>query len=542
MVRETGCDGVVVGRGCLGRPWLFADLAAAFAGMSERARPTLGGGRRDARAARPLSGGLPRRRRAAGLPGHPQAHRLVPQGIPRRAANVRHQAGAGRQLGGARRAGRPAGWRLRRGPGPTPRGSAGGRAAPKAVTLPDGWLNSRDLDADAAAALRRAVRREAGGVRWLSEARRPPSRRLHRCGRRALGPRAAQGPAPGRLRARPGPRPALLGAAPARGQDPGGGPGDGRLRPQPAHPHPRGRPDRPRARRGARAATPTSSTPRASPTTSGIRPSGTTARRALDDGRGRRSAASRATPRPCALLTRLEPKAVDPTTGRPRASTSPGPASTPHEVPVGPRRQGAGRHAAGKFGVYDDDLPTSSRWLRDGRPGGPALRRGAGDGPAPTTSPTRCTTSRTRSSAGTSTRGLLDDPDEVARIVEQVRAWYLPDVEPTARSRQALERLRAMPAWVREFDGGAPGPRRAEGHDQPADRAVHRGGGGRDPGRGTAAGGSPGTRADVVVPRATLARDHGAQGHRRGLRDDRREPSARLRAAAGDPHRSRRRR
>ena len=29
---STGCDGVVVGRGCLGRPWLFRDLAAVFAG------------------------------------------------------------------------------------------------------------------------------------------------------------------------------------------------------------------------------------------------------------------------------------------------------------------------------------------------------------------------------------------------------------------------------------------------------------------------------------------------------------------------------
>ncbi|MEO8851093.1 MAG: tRNA dihydrouridine synthase DusB [Allobranchiibius sp.] len=41
MVAMTGCDGVVVGRGCLGRPWLFADLAAAFAGSDERITPTL---------------------------------------------------------------------------------------------------------------------------------------------------------------------------------------------------------------------------------------------------------------------------------------------------------------------------------------------------------------------------------------------------------------------------------------------------------------------------------------------------------------------
>lgn len=41
MVAETGCAGVVIGRGCLGRPWLFGDLAAAFAGESRRALPTM---------------------------------------------------------------------------------------------------------------------------------------------------------------------------------------------------------------------------------------------------------------------------------------------------------------------------------------------------------------------------------------------------------------------------------------------------------------------------------------------------------------------
>ncbi|WP_278234789.1 tRNA dihydrouridine synthase DusB [Isoptericola sp. AK164] len=41
MVRETGADGVVVGRGCQGRPWLFADLAAAFHGSDLRVRPGL---------------------------------------------------------------------------------------------------------------------------------------------------------------------------------------------------------------------------------------------------------------------------------------------------------------------------------------------------------------------------------------------------------------------------------------------------------------------------------------------------------------------
>ena len=42
MMAETGCDGVVVGRGCLGRPWLFRSLDRAFAGLPDDPQPTLG--------------------------------------------------------------------------------------------------------------------------------------------------------------------------------------------------------------------------------------------------------------------------------------------------------------------------------------------------------------------------------------------------------------------------------------------------------------------------------------------------------------------
>jgi nifR3 family TIM-barrel protein len=43
MLRQTGCDGVVVGRGCLGRPWLFGELCAAFDGAAPAPPPDLGG-------------------------------------------------------------------------------------------------------------------------------------------------------------------------------------------------------------------------------------------------------------------------------------------------------------------------------------------------------------------------------------------------------------------------------------------------------------------------------------------------------------------
>jgi nifR3 family TIM-barrel protein len=43
MMRTTGCDGVIVGRGCLGRPWLFRDLADVFESREPDNPPDLGG-------------------------------------------------------------------------------------------------------------------------------------------------------------------------------------------------------------------------------------------------------------------------------------------------------------------------------------------------------------------------------------------------------------------------------------------------------------------------------------------------------------------
>ncbi len=43
MLRQTGCDGVVVGRGCLGRPWLFGELCAVLTGEAPPSPPDLGG-------------------------------------------------------------------------------------------------------------------------------------------------------------------------------------------------------------------------------------------------------------------------------------------------------------------------------------------------------------------------------------------------------------------------------------------------------------------------------------------------------------------
>jgi nifR3 family TIM-barrel protein len=42
MMRATGCDAVIVGRGCLGRPWLFRELAQVFDGREPDRPPCLG--------------------------------------------------------------------------------------------------------------------------------------------------------------------------------------------------------------------------------------------------------------------------------------------------------------------------------------------------------------------------------------------------------------------------------------------------------------------------------------------------------------------
>ncbi|WP_366847852.1 tRNA-dihydrouridine synthase [Mycolicibacterium sp.] len=70
---RTGCDGVVIGRGCLGQPWLFAELSAEFSGTRAPAPPSLGRSptssrRHGAPAERPFQ-------RGQGHARHPQAHR-----------------------------------------------------------------------------------------------------------------------------------------------------------------------------------------------------------------------------------------------------------------------------------------------------------------------------------------------------------------------------------------------------------------------------------------------------------------------------------
>jgi nifR3 family TIM-barrel protein len=160
LVEETGCDGVVVGRGCLGRPWLFADLAAAFAGSRARLAPTLGAVtdtlRRHAaylvefyddegRGCRDI-----RKHIAWYLKGFP-AGGTVRSSL----ALVDSLAALDRLLDGLDP---DAPW-----PGEPADGPRGRAGSPRHVVLPEGWLHSRELSPAHAAEVAAAEEHHSGG-------------------------------------------------------------------------------------------------------------------------------------------------------------------------------------------------------------------------------------------------------------------------------------------------------------------------------------------------------------------------------------------
>src|SRR6476469_2392641 len=160
MVRQTGCDGVVVGRGCLGRPWLFTDLAAAFAGTSARVRPTLG----------QVTDTM--RRHTAYLTEFYDSELKACRDIRKHIAwylkgfragqHVRHHLAlvdsldALDELIGTLDLSQQ--W-----PGEPAEGQRGRAGSPRQVALPDGWLDTQELNEASAAAVAQAELSVSGG-------------------------------------------------------------------------------------------------------------------------------------------------------------------------------------------------------------------------------------------------------------------------------------------------------------------------------------------------------------------------------------------
>lgn len=142
MVEQTGCDGVVVGRGCLGRPWLFRDLAAAFSGEPVVELPTLGEVAAIMRRHVELLAGIMGEER-----GCIEFRKHIAWYLKgfRAGSEVRHQLGMVSSFATLDEL-------LSRldpteaypvGELGTPRGRQG---TPKRVSVPDGWLDSRSID------------------------------------------------------------------------------------------------------------------------------------------------------------------------------------------------------------------------------------------------------------------------------------------------------------------------------------------------------------------------------------------------------------
>jgi nifR3 family TIM-barrel protein len=182
LVDRTGCDGVVVGRGCLGRPWLFADLAAELAGQRVRVRPGLG----------QVAGVL--RRHVALLRDH-YAEVGIRAG-PETAPQTGHGPGEDAEAKACRDIRKHIAWYLKGfavgqpvrsrlalvssiaelddllglldltqpWPGEPAEGQRGRAGGPqRRVALPEGWLAGRDLSGPAAEAVRAAEESVSGG-------------------------------------------------------------------------------------------------------------------------------------------------------------------------------------------------------------------------------------------------------------------------------------------------------------------------------------------------------------------------------------------
>jgi tRNA-dihydrouridine synthase len=139
MMAATGCDGVVIGRGCLGRPWLFAELSAAFGGTPIPTPPALG----------EVAGII--RRHAELLVAHFGADKGL-RDLRKHIAWYLHGFPAGselrRSLALVANLGDLDGLLGRLDPdapfGPAAAGPRGRQGSPGSVSLPEGWLDDPD--------------------------------------------------------------------------------------------------------------------------------------------------------------------------------------------------------------------------------------------------------------------------------------------------------------------------------------------------------------------------------------------------------------